>query len=233
MLLFKFVFAVLLATGSTALSLPRDEVSTPQPFDGLWAQTERECLDHEGPNSRTRIHLSNVVRGKRTPLLDQYEHHCRIENSEKRGADTTLIATCFEFWEYFEKATYGVKERIKVSSKPDGSLTINGKIYRRCQANTQREPQTSAAQAIVPPLDGTAMTTAAMQDYAGNSRSGDLILVVIIIIMAFIIYFLPAIVARQRSHHNAAAILLLNLFLGWTFLGWVVALVWASTTPHT
>lgn len=45
----------------------------------------------------------------------------------------------------------------------------------------------------------------------------------------FGIYFVPGIVALARQHHNAVAISLLNLFLGWTFLGWVLALVWAAT----
>lgn len=43
------------------------------------------------------------------------------------------------------------------------------------------------------------------------------------------LYFLPTIVALARSHHNAVAIFLLNLFLGWTGLGWIVALVWSAT----
>jgi len=41
------------------------------------------------------------------------------------------------------------------------------------------------------------------------------------------LYFLPSIVGSR--HHNASAIFILNLFLGWTFLGWVIALVWACT----
>jgi T4 superinfection immunity protein len=41
-------------------------------------------------------------------------------------------------------------------------------------------------------------------------------------------YFLPTFVALGRHHRNSAAIALLNLFLGWTLLGWVVALVWAA-----
>lgn len=41
------------------------------------------------------------------------------------------------------------------------------------------------------------------------------------------LYFIPTIVADTRNHKNYFAILVLNLFLGWTFLGWVIALVWA------
>jgi hypothetical protein len=43
----------------------------------------------------------------------------------------------------------------------------------------------------------------------------------------FALYMLPAIVALARFHHNSASIFLVNFFLGWTFLGWVAALVWA------
>ena len=43
------------------------------------------------------------------------------------------------------------------------------------------------------------------------------------------IYFLPAVVALYRTHHNKWAILILNLLLGWTFLGWVGALIWSFT----
>ena len=41
-------------------------------------------------------------------------------------------------------------------------------------------------------------------------------------------YFLPTIIACCRGKKNSAAIFLLNLLLGWTFIGWVVALVWAA-----
>jgi hypothetical protein len=40
-------------------------------------------------------------------------------------------------------------------------------------------------------------------------------------------YFLPAIIAFARSKRDAMSILLLNFFLGWTAIGWVIALVWA------
>jgi hypothetical protein len=44
----------------------------------------------------------------------------------------------------------------------------------------------------------------------------------------FVMYFLPTIVALARSKRDALAIFLLNLFLGFTVIGWIVALVWAA-----
>lgn len=53
--------------------------------------------------------------------------------------------------------------------------------------------------------------------------------VLIVFGLAMGLYFLPALVASNRRHHQTAAITVLNLFLGWTLLGWVAALIWAST----
>ena len=47
--------------------------------------------------------------------------------------------------------------------------------------------------------------------------------------IGILIYGLPAIVARHRHHRQFLAILALNILLGWSFLGWVVAMVWACT----
>jgi hypothetical protein len=51
----------------------------------------------------------------------------------------------------------------------------------------------------------------------------------LLVVVAIPFYFLPAIVAMVRRHHNEMAIDVLNLLLGWTILGWIAALVWAST----
>lgn len=40
-------------------------------------------------------------------------------------------------------------------------------------------------------------------------------------------YFVPTVVAVRRRHPQIVAIVVLNLFLGWTFLGWLGALIWA------
>ncbi len=42
-------------------------------------------------------------------------------------------------------------------------------------------------------------------------------------------YFIPTIIAAYRGHTNGIPIFLVNLFLGLTFLGWIVALVWACS----
>ncbi len=49
----------------------------------------------------------------------------------------------------------------------------------------------------------------------------------IIIICLVLIYFLPTILANKRNHKNVPAIFVINFFLGWTLIGWVVALAWA------
>jgi hypothetical protein len=51
----------------------------------------------------------------------------------------------------------------------------------------------------------------------------------ILLVVLILAYFIPALVASRRHHHNAGAIFVLNLFLGWSVVGWVAALVWACT----
>jgi Superinfection immunity protein len=53
------------------------------------------------------------------------------------------------------------------------------------------------------------------------------------IVGSIVLYFCPTIIAISRSHTNKTSIIVLNLFLGWTVLGWVGALVWAySAKPQ-
>ncbi len=55
----------------------------------------------------------------------------------------------------------------------------------------------------------------------------DIIFGMILFFAMVAIYLAPSLVAATRHHHNGAAIFVINLFLGWTFIGWVVALAWA------
>ncbi|WP_234313892.1 superinfection immunity protein [Streptomyces sp. NBRC 109706] len=42
------------------------------------------------------------------------------------------------------------------------------------------------------------------------------------------LYFVPTIIAFARGVRNAGSVLVVNLFLGWTLVGWVVALAMAA-----
>lgn len=50
-------------------------------------------------------------------------------------------------------------------------------------------------------------------------------------LLALIPYFLPSFVAAAVGHRNGRTIFLLNLFLGWTVLGWIVAMVLVVRSP--
>ena len=52
---------------------------------------------------------------------------------------------------------------------------------------------------------------------------------IILIIAAIVAYFVPTIIAVQDKKQNKTAIIALNVLAGWTFIGWVIALVWALT----
>ena len=51
----------------------------------------------------------------------------------------------------------------------------------------------------------------------------------VLLLIVVPLYFLPAIVAFKRRHRNRLAILALNIVLGFTGIGWAVAIVWAFT----
>jgi hypothetical protein len=40
-------------------------------------------------------------------------------------------------------------------------------------------------------------------------------------------YFIPSFIAKGREVKNAKSVYVVNIFLGWTFIGWVVALAMA------
>lgn len=50
-------------------------------------------------------------------------------------------------------------------------------------------------------------------------------LIFLLILLA--IYLIPLIIAHKRDHEHAAWIALINIFFGWTAIGWIGALIWA------
>lgn len=48
---------------------------------------------------------------------------------------------------------------------------------------------------------------------------------IFLIIVGFVVYFLPSMVGYDNK--NFSTIFIINLFFGWTLIGWVVALIFA------
>ena len=46
-------------------------------------------------------------------------------------------------------------------------------------------------------------------------------------ILGLALYFLPTILAAVRHCRQLVAIILLTVLAGWTFVGWIIALVWS------
>jgi Superinfection immunity protein len=47
----------------------------------------------------------------------------------------------------------------------------------------------------------------------------------LVIIPSIVLYFLPTIIALLRKRAKPAVVILLNVFLGWTLIGWIAALI--------
>jgi hypothetical protein len=49
------------------------------------------------------------------------------------------------------------------------------------------------------------------------------------VVIAAALYLAPSLVAYKRAHHQLGAIAVINVLLGWTVVGWVVALAMACS----
>lgn len=56
----------------------------------------------------------------------------------------------------------------------------------------------------------------------------DILIFILLVLVCGFVYFIPSMLGKRKK--NFGAILILNIFTGWTFVGWVAALVWAATT---
>lgn len=54
------------------------------------------------------------------------------------------------------------------------------------------------------------------------------ILIMIVIVLVFIVlYLFPSVIAIKKKHKDLIKILIINIFLGWTIVGWIISLVLA------
>lgn len=53
--------------------------------------------------------------------------------------------------------------------------------------------------------------------------------ILIVLLCLLIIYLIPSIIAIERKSDSKLLIILLNVFLGWSLVCWVIALIWSLT----
>lgn len=54
-------------------------------------------------------------------------------------------------------------------------------------------------------------------------------LIAVVLTLITLGYLLPFSIALVRGTRNLAAIFLVNFFLGWSVVGWIISAVWAIT----
>ena len=67
----------------------------------------------------------------------------------------------------------------------------------------------------------------------GGASAGQVILGVAALAAGILAYWLPSLVAWRRHAPSVGSVVVVNLFLGWTVIGWIVALVMAMRDPVT
>lgn len=88
-------------------------------------------------------------------------------------------------------------------------------------ATKQKRPGTFLAVSVI------AVSLLVGAAYGGNG------VVIIGTMFGLFLYLLPAFIAYQRWHANRHAILVINIFLGWSVIGWLGALIWSATSAKT
>lgn len=83
--------------------------------------------------------------------------------------------------------------------------------------------QTTATNRTAPPPDPEAAAA-----FAGTS----LVCFGVFALAGFVVYCAPLCIALVRGHPNTASIAVVNILLGWSLVGWVVALAWAFSATE-
>ena len=55
----------------------------------------------------------------------------------------------------------------------------------------------------------------------------EVLIIVIVCLISLAIYLIPTIIAKVKRKRNLSGIALLNIFTGWSMVGWIISLVWA------
>jgi hypothetical protein len=156
------------------------------------------------------VFLSNVPAHAQN-YADRYAH-CISTHLTWTGEDCRWVAKG-KFWEGMSAAQ---REAAEAAAKEIDAETA--------RAKKKAKPNAPSSVPVSAPI-GSARANAGAD--VGAASSG--LWAAVLLFLGACLYLLPGIVGQNRHHHQRTAIWVLNIFLGWTVLGWIAALVWAST----
>ena len=141
--------------------------------------------------------------------------HCRFTITYWNSRPVRLISLS----QTVLKVPKSENETAVLSATPMPSITAKDTIV---------VTQPTSSPIPLPTLTQTSNSTASSTASAAAPATIGFILLGLILFF----YFLPAIIGLCNGHPHNAGIFLLNFFLGWSLVGWVVALVWAVSKPQ-
>jgi hypothetical protein len=154
-----------------------------------------------------------------------------------------LSATCSLFGQslvYRKTADFfcpeGKTTLTEIASDPDGPWSFEDAskadaVQSRCKSSSPAAPRAHHAKTTTID-DLPAITPAKTIPVAGPISNGDSdsgFFGFSALLLIGCAYFFPMAVAMHRDCDATAGIAIVNIFLGWTFIGWVVALAWAAS----
>lgn len=180
--------------------------------DGIKASTNGVYLNGTRISPNKWIHVSNngiVCLGNPSKI------NCVQISLVRQGQSTPPMA-----------APAVVTQSVQQTSIPvPVQLTNSGVNVALVRPSRSRSPWTTPLNLFLH-LIGLGVCIAILPGLTGSAMEAGIVIAILIV---FEIYFLPTTISFNRDQPNRLAILALNLFLGWTFFGWVVCLVWSLT----
>jgi hypothetical protein len=166
--------------------------------------------------------------------------HAQCEGFGSPGATGNWIAGCRDAQSRLtvpDRLRHGSSDyRLGWNSIPNDPPVTVRTTSEAPVASTTASPSPPSAAAPAAPAEEP--TTAATQQTSLSSgvagwAIGAIVLGLVLFSLGLALYFLPTLVAIGRRKRNTLAIFALNLFLGWTVLGWVLSLIWSlSVDPR-
>ena len=106
-------------------------------------------------------------------------------------------------------------------------MYLNGRAYLTIPVS-QRRPYSSFGSFVI-----SANSLGYISLMFANAAGAGAGVAIVFVLIGIGIYFIPTIVASTRKVTNVGSVFVINLFLGWTLVGWAVALAMAVKTNMT